>query len=271
MSCNYYSYPKGNRLFLSDYYRYELKLVKLNDLFNNKSYSLNIPDFQRNLNLSIVNKLESIFINDFDYLISISNPIQLATLPLDKNLLFVLDGQHRLTAFENIIKNYSEFKTKEVFVTIINCNNIAEMEKIYYDINIDKSLNTLNKFNNVEINEIIIHQCYFQLKKRLFNIYGKSFDGRNNLVYKFEDFMSILASCKFIEIIYNNFNNLSKEELIDKCIDIINEENLNVYLKVKDQLNTRSLIIKNCYELKKIISIKELNFINHLIEIIQFS
>lgn len=137
-------------------YRIKLKkLVKYQD-----EDKLFVPDIQRNRdNDNINNMTQTCKIKTVNALINSSNAIQLYVCG---NTYAIIDGQHRMEAYRNMIKlNPDNYNDTMINVHLYNKNvSDEDMYKVYLDLN----RNNPDVCNNECIDNIFKHKKYNELK-----------------------------------------------------------------------------------------------------------
>jgi hypothetical protein len=194
--------------------KYTLKSITIKQLQSLENSVFWIPDFQRNLNDEKVNSMKE---TDLDWFTFCTNSILFAYLKTvsETNIYYLIDGQHR----------YQAFKTKPntiINITIINCDSIDEILKLYNTINYDNT--TIIKFDDVE--KYVQDRKYLVFKKELKNEMNDYFKNLR-YIYGLEEFIIHLQYNKYLD----NFDNIS--DAIDN-LKAKNNEFYELYYENKD-------------------------------------
>lgn len=242
--------PQG--ITIKTTYRNHLKDIELIKLLIFCDKYVIIPEFQRALNKIKVKNIKQCIMEDID-IISMSNPIQIGDF---NNNHFLLDGQHRIEAFKELLKDEFIDINIRISVNITKCTSLEEMKRLYYNINIDKV--NINDFDENHVESIIIEFKYKEFKTILANEFKSTFYS-DTYIYSIEEYIYELKKIGFLEKF--NLN-------LKKCIEIIIENNnnfKNYYTndKIKDLKLTKKVLY--LVENSKILSIKNNNFISVLI------
>ena len=142
------SYNNGNTIITFITYKKIIKLLK--------DDKIKIPDFQRPIDsdkvLSITSKImENI---EGDWLIR-QGAITLGIIN-KTSVIYILDGQHRLTAIKQIIDEHIEdIPNNNIQIMLINFNDLFEMKEHFKDINTNSQIEPIYTYFD---NEIILKQ-----------------------------------------------------------------------------------------------------------------
>lgn len=237
-----------------------LKLVDPNTIIKSiKNGATVIPPFQRELDLDKISMIQDRILkhNTNNWLIQ-QNPIHLGYIELDTtNKLYVIDGQHRIKAVENIfdLQNEIQMETynKKIEIIIIKFDTMTSMRNHFIDININSNIEPIYKYFDDEI----IKSTILRLKNYLKTGYSDAFrrlsnKSTTNHNHHIDEYIR-LFNPDDIKIFYDSKNEDygNVNILIDKImiVNLIVKEKIYIYQKN----NTRKFYMTDkeydkCYE-----------------------
>lgn len=184
------------------------KQIKKTDKFLTKEISISniielkekniiiIPTFQRLVDQNKIDKMIKSYKDNPDYFNFLTNPIQLVKLfeiESDTELLYLIDGQHRICMYQQL---YKEKINNLLFINIINCSSIEEMQKIYMNFNIDNK-NIYFNFDEIKDRQSFDKNIY--LRDQLYKLYKDNFKIRDDNLYSVEEFVKKITDISLLD------------------------------------------------------------------------
>jgi hypothetical protein len=230
------------------------KLIKM--LLNN---SLIIPPFQRDVDNEKVDLIKSKINNNIkNNWLLLQGRITLGTIDLSlDNKLYVLDGQHRIRALEQIIvdqvNNNLDIYDKSIEIILIKFNNLKMMKDYFIDINTSSNIEPIYTYFNSEL----IQSTILKIKDWLKNNYGNCFrktltksDKNKNL--HINEFIRLFEPDKVKHFFDNdNLDYGDYEILLDKIIltnELVKEKLVQLQLLNKRQFYITDKDYNKCVE-----------------------
>jgi hypothetical protein len=225
-----------------------ISCVKLDKLFTHYTTNILYPEFQRNLDKDHVTEIKDFYlqfpdkINDNRILLGYVETI---------NTYFVIDGQHRLTALYEIIRNSDDFKNIDAVLTIKICKNMDELYQTYREVNRNSPLDIFQKIvlENTNRNQA---EIWSTIQKYIINNYKKFLKKDNNCHIPnifIDDFMIKLRNTNIIDthksavaIItkLDTINNKIYEKYNDICNTIDTQYVKTKMIKINDKIKTKT-------------------------------
>jgi hypothetical protein len=226
------SYNNGNTIITFITYKKIIKLLK--------DDKIKIPDFQRPIDsdkvLSITSKImENI---EGDWLIR-QGAITLGIIN-KTSVIYILDGQHRLTAIKQIIdEQIEDIPNNNIQIMLINFNDLFEMKEHFKDINTNSQIEPIYTYFDNEI----IKGTIMNIKLWLLDNYSKSFRKMKNKSEKthnhhIDEFITILTPKIIKQILENDSKTYDDYKHI---IGKIMFANLEVQAKLNELNENRTL------------------------------
>jgi hypothetical protein len=224
-----------------------------------------IPSFQRDIDNNKIQKMIKTYEKNKDTFFFQTNAIQLAKLidDDDVNILYLIDGQHRVQMY---IELHKKNKVGHLKIVTTNCGSIEEMKEIYVNMNRD-NINIIKKFSQEEIKDDLYNKKYNVLQNIFKKNYKHLFTNNkkiNTFIFDIEEFISKLKDIKlFSDNGYNNVDNalqflLNKNDKFYKAY----------YLKLKVKKSESNKILTKEEELlinqNKIFTLRKNNYFDFL-------
>jgi hypothetical protein len=209
--------------------------VPIDRVFRDYATNILYPEFQRSLDKDHVDEIKEFYLK-FPNKIN-DNRLLLGHLH-NTNNYYVIDGQHRLTALYEIIRNSNDFKDIEVILTIKNCNNMDELYQTYKEVNQNSPLDQFQKIV-LENTDRVEAEIWSNIQRYITSNYKKFLKKDTNCHQPnifIDDFMIKLRNTNIINYIK------TADGIIDK-LNSINNEIYNKYYEICSTVDTQ--FVKN--------------------------
>jgi hypothetical protein len=202
---------------------------------------LNIPDIQRNLNQDVVNNIiefQTQFYNKNNHY-CLNQTISIG-INQENGENYLLDGQHRITAYKILRNEYPE-RLMKISVDYFYCKNYNNIEKTYKYIN----THSPNNITSLGIDEYKIinefEKLFFNDFKHYFKVSSKPYKPNLNMQNIKEHILKIglIKYVKNGKEIYDKLQELNKF-YINQDTKKFNDWGLSDYHKIIEKINTYS-------------------------------
>jgi len=217
--------------------------IPIQRLFREYATNILYPEFQRGIDTDRVIEIKSVYFNNPQKI----NDNRILLGHIDTNNYYVIDGQHRLTALYEIVRNSSDFDNIDVLITIKKCKNMDELYETYREVNRNSPLDVFQKII-LENTDRIEAEIWSLIQKYITTNYKKFLKKDSNCHIPnifIDDIMFKLKDTNIISI-YKN------ADIIIQKLDELNNKIYNKYNEICSTINTQYVKNKMNKTLEKI-------------------